>query len=85
MREDFSEVLAPDLVNVPRYMMSQTLTLKLPTRPLALGTLYAHTKIVYGLVLSAKSQVEVPETEALGSGSLLNEGLNMAIWNKSRL
>ncbi len=66
-------------------MMSQTLTLKSPTRPLALGTLYSHTKSVSGLILSAKSQVEVPETEALGSGSLLNEGVNVAFWNKSRL
>ena len=65
--------------------MSQNFTFNSHTRPLALGTLYSHTKIFSGSILSAKSQLEVPGTEALGSGSLLNEGVNVAIWNKSRL
>ena len=68
-REGFREVLRPDSVKVPRKQMSQNLTLKSPTWPLAQGTMCSHTEIAFGPMLPAKSQVEVPKTEALASGS----------------
>ena len=70
VREGFTEVWAPDSVKVPGQQISQNLTLKSPTWPLAQGTMCSHTKIVSGPILPAKSQVEVPDTEALASGSL---------------
>ena len=70
MQEGFQEVSAPNSVMVPGKGMSQNLTLKSPTWPLAQGTMCSHTKIVSGSILPTKSQVEVPGTEAVASGSL---------------
>ncbi len=66
VREGFREVLAPDLVVEPGKQMSENLTRKSPTWPLAQETICSHTKIVSGPILSAKT----PGSEALGPGSL---------------
>lgn len=70
VREGFGEVRASDSVKVSEKQMSQNLTLKSTTWPLAQGTICSHTKIVSGTIHAANSQVEVLGTEALASGSL---------------
>ena len=70
VREGFTKVWAPESVKVPGQQISQNLTLKSPTWPLAQGTLCSYTKIVSSPILHAIPQVEVPGTEALASGTL---------------
>ena len=70
VREGFREVWAPDSTKVPGKQISQNLTPKCPTWPLAQGTMCSHTKSMSSSNLTAKPQVEVPGTEALASGSL---------------
>ena len=69
VQEGSREVWAPDSVTEPGKGMSQNLTLKSPTWPLAQGTMCSHTKIVSGPILPINPQVEVPGTEAVASGS----------------
>ena len=71
VREGSAELRASGSVKVPGKEMSQNLTLKSPTSPLAQGTMCSHTKIASGPILPTKTQVEVPGTEAVASGSLL--------------